>query len=139
MRETSIFADFRPDNEAIMDQCFQHDSKYWKINRLTKSADELTQTLQIVKENYQMLKDLFMTVNSNSRYPFINMIDFGRFIQQMKLLDETLDLNSLDRIFIAANTRDTSLEQTGTKQSKDLNPENLLVRHKFVEALVRCA
>ena len=139
MRETSIFADFRPDNEAIMDQCFQQDSKYWKINRLTKSADELSQTLQIVKEKYQMLKELFMTVNSNSRYPFINMIDFGRFIQQMKMIDENLDLNSLDRIFIAANTRDQSVEAGATKQNKDLNPDSLLIRHKFVEALVRCA
>ena len=86
-----------------------------------------------------MIKDLFMTVNSNSKYPFINMLDFGRFIQQNRLIDENLDIHSLDRIFIAANTRDQNLEVAATKQNKDLNPDSLLVRHKFVEALVRCA
>ena len=58
----------------------------------------------IVKENYKMLMDLFISVIANSvKYPTINRIDFGRFIQQVKLVDENLNINSIDRIFIAAN------------------------------------
>ena len=80
-----------------------------------------------------------MTVNCSSRYPFITMNDFSRFIQQMNLLDENLDINSLDRIFIASNQPGTSADGNPLKANKDLNPDSALVRHKFVEALVRCA
>ena len=80
VRETSIFADFKVDNDTVLSQCFQYDKKYWKIARLTKDVEDLRKTESIIKANYSFLKQFFLTSAASSKFPFVTMIDFSRVV-----------------------------------------------------------
>jgi len=80
VRATSIFADFKVDNETLLAQCFRHDSRHWKVGRLTRNAEDLELAFEILKENYQLLKDIFQTTMATSRYPYVTLLDFSKFV-----------------------------------------------------------
>ena len=80
VRETSIFADFKVDNDTVLAQCFSYDRKYWKIARLTKDVEDLKKTEQILKSNYSFLKQFFLTSAASSKFPYVTMIDFSRVV-----------------------------------------------------------
>ena len=73
------------DDEKLMAQCFKHDQKLWKLDRISKSDAELKETLNVLMDNYKLLKDLFLwTASQSSKYPFITPSAFSRFAEFMK-------------------------------------------------------
>lgn len=140
VREITIFADYRVDDERLMDQCYLHDSKYWKLDRVVKDDKDVKATARVIKDNFKLLKDCFISIASSSRFPFISMFDFGRFMHNIKAIDENLSTGSVDNNFIAAN----NLYPKGQNSLHDninpeLNPDRALARYQFLEAVVRCA
>ena len=68
------------------------------------------------------------------------MLDFGRFLHNIKATDEHLTTGAVDNIFISSN----NLYPQGQNSlhdniSHDLNQDRALVRYQFLEAVVRCA
>lgn len=48
---------------------------------MIKDDLDVKATVKILKENFKMLKDCFVSLAAHShRYPAITMLDFGRFI-----------------------------------------------------------
>jgi len=96
--------------------------------------------LELLQRNYKFFKDLFVSIIANSpKYPCMSMIDFAQFFQAAGLIDANLEINTINRIFIAANVTVSEAEISKEQQFKDFNPDNLMVRYEFVEALVRAA
>ena len=59
---------------------FEYDDKAWKINaKLIKDPLDLMKTQDLIKENLRYLKDVYLDIQVNSTYPFINMVDFAAF------------------------------------------------------------
>jgi hypothetical protein len=100
IREITIFADYRIDDDRVLDQCFQHDRKYWKLDRLLKDSNDIKATEKVIRENFKLLKDCFVSINAVSKYPTITMDDFGKFMQNIKSLDENLSRGAVDNNFI---------------------------------------
>ena len=80
VRATSIFADFKVDTDVLLGQCFRYDCRHWKVSRLTKNTEDLQLVYDILKENYQFLKDIFLTTMAESRYPYVTLLDFAKLI-----------------------------------------------------------
>ena len=77
------------------------------------------------------LKDLYIVFMSSSSYPAISWIDFTNFTTQCKMIDNNLQLSTVDRLFIATNVvMGTILPDF---------PERELARYEFYEILVRLA
>ncbi len=70
-----------------------------------------------------------------SRYPYVTLLDFAKFVQGCKLMDSNLNVAAVDRIFLAASLS-ADLSGSGPGAFKTMK---LLNRHQFIEALVRCA
>jgi hypothetical protein len=112
------------DNASIIDQCFKHDSQLWKIERLSKVEFDLKETKNTIKEHYKLMKDIFVLVASNSKYPFITMSDFIKFAETLK--DAQLNQSAIDNIFIASNILSAAAEY---RNNLETNPPNMLVRY----------
>ena len=76
-----------------------------------------------------MLKDIFVHLSAYSSWPNIGSIDFGDFTNKAKILDNVVNISSVDRTFIAATL----------KVAESLAPANGLRRFEFIEILVRLA
>jgi hypothetical protein len=72
---------------------------------------------------------------ATSRYPYVTLLDFAKFVSSCKLMDSNLNVAAVDRIFLAASlSADLSASGPGAFRTM-----KLLTRHQFIEALVRCA
>lgn len=120
VRESTIFADFRIDNDLMLDKCYKLDNKEWKINRLTKSEEDLANTLKAVRQYYPLLKEIFIFVAAQSKYPHITQMDFSRFLQSANVLDHNLDIATMDRVFISSNLPPMGVDES--KRDADYNP-----------------
>lgn len=63
-----------------MAQCFRYDNRHWKVGRLSRNAEDLELAFEILNENYQFLKDIFQTTMAASRYPYVTLLDFSKFV-----------------------------------------------------------
>ena len=67
---------------------------------------------------------------SQSNYPNANWLEFVDFIRDCEILDEKVNMSSIDRHFIATNVEIEQIEE---------NPDRALCRYEFFEILVRIA
>ena len=56
-----------------------------------------------VRKHFASLKDLFVSLASESQFPNITGLDFAQFVQKCQILDDNLRMDRLDRLFIATN------------------------------------
>ncbi|CDW89852.1 UNKNOWN [Stylonychia lemnae] len=141
-KETSVFRDWKEDNDQILARCCDHDYKYWKIPRFVKDPGEVCKSINhliylqqqkcfdYVIQNFTKLKEIFITIASRSSFPNISWIDFTTFCEQCKVLDKNVVLATIDRLFIATNVE---IESTSD------SPDKSLCRYEFFEILVRLA
>jgi len=50
------------------------------VGRLSRNAEDLELAFEILNENYQFLKDIFQTTMAASRYPYVTLLYFSKFI-----------------------------------------------------------
>lgn len=136
-KANSVFAEYKEDDPQLLLACLKHDQKHWKVPRLTKSEADLEETYKLLLQNMQWLKDWFLTLAINSKYPFVGGPDyFVKGVQQTGIIDANLNVGALDRIFRAANiTSEAWVDLLGKK----VKHTYLLSRNQFIEAIVRCA
>ena len=59
-------------------------------------------TEQVLKQHFSFLKDIFVSEISQSSYPALGSLDFADFATQCKLLEDPINISTIDRMFIAA-------------------------------------
>ena len=136
-KERSIFADFPEDNPKLMQKCWEHDKQLWRIARLCKGSDEdYQETIELLRRNYQWLKNTFISICAASRYyPYVQMADYVRSMASFGILDGAFDSKALDRIYLAANLSNLTVDYLG----QDVKHQNMMTRCQFMESIARCA
>ena len=129
----SIFREFKPDNERILDDCFEFDWRHSKISNFVKSGDDLNSLKQIVRENYAIFK---LSYKNLSAYGGSDVFSIGSnvftdFLNECKIIDSTYQLSDL-----GVNMNSTLIQK---EKNQKYNPGNSLVRYEFIEILIRVA
>lgn len=132
----SVFAKYKPDTERILVDCFQFDWERVRIEKLLKN-DEPTifSVKQFLQLNYKYIREVYKIYSGESpqgRLPCIGATTFNLLIQQCPDLVDGYNLKSsdVDLEYVASN----SLRADYTNF-----PDRVLVRMKFLEAVVRLA
>jgi hypothetical protein len=130
-KNNSVFKHFLDTTEEIKRTMLDNDLKYVKLSRLIKDENDIKEITRILLENYSEIKEIFDYYASESYYPTIGMLDFGKFCEKCNLLDnEYMNIGTIDTIFKSTNYEVVDLED---------NPDNSLCRYEFCEVLVRLA
>ena len=79
------------------------------------------------KKHFTFIKDLYLEAQSNSVYPFINKIELSELCSRSHMIDDRLNLANCDLLFVSTNTQ----QKGGIKNKAGL------IRHEFLEYLVR--
>ena len=80
-KETSVFKDWKEDTPQLLEKCKEHDKALWKTPRFVKDPAEQERCWEVVSDNFQRLKDLFLTLACRSIYPYIGWIDFTNYCE----------------------------------------------------------
>ena len=131
-KEESVFARWKRDTKDTLEAAFAEDMLHWKGARLIKDVADRTATVEVLRQHFAILKEIFINESSGgSVYPGISSLGISDLGQRCKLLDDGVsppfNLSSLDRAYIAASY---------TQNASD--PPNM-IRFEFLEALVRIA
>eukprot|EP00347_Sterkiella_histriomuscorum_P008584 403344534 len=129
-KNVNVFAEWKVDTDAILDEVIENDFKYWKVNKFVKDSKDLEEIEETFRENIRPLKNIYLTMISLSNYPNLTWLDFVNFIKQCNIIDERTQIATIDRMFIAANVEVTDIEE---------NPDRALCRYELWEILVRIA
>jgi hypothetical protein len=130
-KENSVFKPWIEDNPKIIKKCIDYDLQYWRVPKFGKFKDDpqdYKDVVSTIKENYEMLKHIFLNIASESYYPCMGQTDLSSFCRQVGILDETIPTATIDRKFIETKV----VVMPGA-------PGNLLSRNDFLDVLVRIA
>ena len=130
-KENSVFNPWKVDNTKEILMGFAKDISRWKVQRFVKDEEDYQNVCKIMEQNVFYLKTMYIILISNSNFPSITWNDFTTFVNNWKLIDENLQLSTVDRLFIATKSGDSS-------DLKDF-PERDLSRFEFYEIIVRMA
>jgi hypothetical protein len=67
----SVFRDWRPDNQAMLAKCLEHDFKYWKVANFCKDPEEYEKVKPVISKYFSALKKVFHYLIAKSQYPGI--------------------------------------------------------------------
>ena len=87
----------------------EHDIKHWKIHKFIKDPQDIKTIETVIYKYIKPLKEIFISLISDSGYPYLTWLDFARFIKDINVVDEKLPLSAIDRHFIATNVEEESL------------------------------
>ena len=125
-----VFTDWMEDTEDTNRKVLEFVLKQWKINRITKDQEAVKEVEEVCWRYIKQLKELYISLISDSGFPYLTWLDFANFIKQINVVDERTPLATIDRIFIAANVEEAQVQE---------NPDRALCRHEFFEILLRIA
>ncbi len=80
-RNPNVFKLWQIDTPDVLDQCFRSDFDGWKLAKFVKDTVEQAKIKELVRENYLFLKEVYMSISSNSNFPFITSLDFGTLME----------------------------------------------------------
>ncbi|CAD8120300.1 unnamed protein product [Paramecium sonneborni] len=132
--EISIFKNYQPDNDELVDECFEYDFQTSKINRIVRDPQELMEVKEILREYYPYIfasYKFYASTLIGASIPCISSNAFFDFIGQTAVLTDKFRPGDIDLNFIS------------TSNVKDIQYPNVyekaLVRYQFMEVLVRIA
>ena len=83
------------------------DSLYWKINNVIKDEKDYKDVLELFKDNMALLKDVYLNVQTNSAYPFVQMVELGVMCREAKLIDQRLNVANIDLLYFSTYEKKT--------------------------------
>ena len=128
-KETSVFAQWKEDTLNSVDQTFKIDWEQTKIPKIIKDFGDLHKTRDYLNQNYAFFKELYLNLQYNSVYPFVNKLETASFCERALLVDSVLNTSNCDLLFVSCNTTNKG----GIKQKTGL------LRCEFLEYIVRLA
>ena len=127
-----MFRDWQEDNEKILRDSFNHDASYWKLKKLMGSYDKYSPIAEIIRKNFEVLKEIFIggTVDSQQP-PDFKRNPFFKFMEKAGVTDKrVMTVGIIDTYFVATNFEEID---------QDNNADTALCRFEFMEILVRIA
>ena len=82
-----------------------------------------------MESHYDFIREVYLELQYNSVYPFVNKIELASFCEKSKLIDQTLNMSNCDLLFVSSST-------TGKGGIKH---KTGLIRCEFLEYLIRLA
>lgn len=126
----SVFREWRPDNEAMLAKCLEHDFTHWKVANFCKDPDEAEKVKRVISKHFPALKKVFHYLIGKSQYPGIGWQDYSGWAIAVKVPDEKCVQSKIDMAFTAANVQIQKIEGND-------NNESSLCRFQFLEVVVR--
>jgi NLR family CARD domain-containing protein 3 len=132
----SVFKDYKPDTQSLLNSCFEFDWEMCKIPRIIKNPEELEDTKAYLKKNYKHLREMYKYYSAISPVGLVFSIGNNVFSDIISNFDslidnQTLKLSDIDLEFVSTNA--------GPKKSNPRNPERNLVRFQIMEIFTRIA
>lgn len=127
----SVFAQWRRDDDKIFNKAFIQDSTHLKLSKFIKEKDDLENTKQCLRQNFELLLEQFQNLICSFKfYPSVTWMEFSDAVSKWRMIDKHLTSQDTDRAFVAVNFDSEALEG---------NDENSLCRYEFLEIIVRLA
>lgn len=60
VKANSVFKDWAEDSDDVNAQIIEHDSKWWKLDRFVKDANEIPRIVDVMKEHALQLKNCYI-------------------------------------------------------------------------------
>ena len=87
-KERSVFEPWKEDTAEILQKCAQSDFLHWKVPTLCKDEGELGKVEDVILKHYSTLKHLFYSLISCEEYPHIKWMNYTKFCDSAKLLED---------------------------------------------------
>jgi len=140
--KNSVFAPYKPDDDYILNKCFEFDWNCSKIQSLLKNADGTTllRIKAVLRSYYKGMREAFKyygAIGPNGMVASVGTNVFMEILSNLdnsdsKLIDESLiKMSEADLEFVATNA--------GTKMKNPQNPDRQLIRFQFMEVWTRIA
>lgn len=85
--EKSIFGSYKIDTSETAKECFDYDSKFWKLGRFIKNEEILKQFEEWLKQNYQMMINLYrFAISWCGQVTNIDNYEFRKYVIAMELV-----------------------------------------------------
>ena len=131
--EKSVFADFLPDNELLMDQLFEAD---WSMMQKPKfnSEEELNKIKLELRKAYWNIRDVFKYYSSISSatgsWTFaISLNSYTDYLKYAEVYkNKNITITDTDTLFFTTNKKE---------KATVLNPGNAVIRYQFLEIMLR--
>lgn len=68
-RDTSIFKDWRSDNDMLYEDIATHDFEYWKVAKVCTNEEDFEEVKIVIRAYMHKLKNIFVSMASQSRFP----------------------------------------------------------------------
>lgn len=102
-KPNSVFAKWEDSPETVK-ACWEVDKKLMKLRKFIKSDEDLKATVDMLEKHYNHLKLQFRTmIGMSESYPSVDMMAFGHYCDQWKIVGADLSHTDIDRVFIATN------------------------------------
>jgi hypothetical protein len=129
----SIFREYKPDNDRVLDDCLEFDWRHSRIPNFVKNSDDLSLLRQVVRQHYPIIK---LSYKNLSAYGGSDVFSIGSniftdFLNECKIIDSTYLLSDL-----GVNMNSTLIQK---EKGQLYNPGNSLVRYEFLEIIIRVA
>lgn len=130
---TSIFKSYKRDDESVLNDCFEFDWQHSRIQGIIKKSQDLTQFKTVLFKYYEHIKEAYKVLASysGSELPCIGANILTELLNQCFVFDEYYKASDFGVNW------STVLGKINKIQA--YNPGNALVRHEFMEILVRIA
>ena len=107
-----MFKLWQGDTPEWLEQCINADFEGWKLGKFVSDLQDRMNVMNLVSDNYEYLKDLWLTLASTSNFPFITPQHFGDLMIECKVREVATSANQqlfasqgiIDTQFIAART-----------------------------------
>jgi hypothetical protein len=132
----SIFKDYRPDTQNLLDECFELDWSHTKCEKMIRGEGESQKVKALMKSVYVHLREgykYYAGIQPLGRIPCLSPGTLTELFHRCPgfIDNKTIKLTDIDLAVIACNG--------GMRGANWLNPEKALCRFQMIEVLVRLA
>lgn len=130
--KTSMFKDYAFETEEMLRRCFEFDIQTNRVKGLMKSEDEQKEVLDYLWANYRMIKETYKNFACTS----VSSSMWG--ISSNGITELLNNMDFIDGKSFILSASDLEFEKVNYSEKKyKYDTKGILVRHKFMEYLVR--
>ena len=127
----SVFKSWEVVTPKVIKAALDHDTTYWKVDRITGDAKVTAELLELIERNWANLQEVWICAAvAGHKFPVMCQVGFARFCKEFGICDSHVQIHDIDRLFIGTNVEIE--DQPG-------NPDRGLCRFEFFEVLIRIA
>jgi hypothetical protein len=78
----------------------KHDNSYWKVDRITKDENMTKLILELIRDNWSKLNEIWISACSVDSFPDMGLNEFGLFCKQIDIYSNNIKASEIDRLFL---------------------------------------